>query len=83
MAANVVLETPGQWVLAVTLAERDKHVLVGHAHVHDSVITPVVDENAAIVAAHDPAGEHDLRHMDVGAVLDAAISPCREQDRDA
>lgn len=74
MAANVVLETPGQWVLAVTLAERDKHVLVGHAHVHDSVITPVVDENAAIVAAHDPAGEHDLGHVDINVLLDAAVS---------
>ncbi len=83
VAANVVLEMPGQRVLAVALAERDEHVLVGHAHVHDRIIAAVVDEDAAIVAAHDPAGEHDLRHMDVGGVLDAAVSPGREQDGDA
>ena len=46
------------------------------------IIAAVVDEDAAMVAAHDPAGEHDLRHMDVGGVLDAAVSPGREQDGD-
>jgi len=80
VAADVVLEVPGQRVLTVALAERDEYVLVGHAHIHDRIIAPVVDENAAIVAVHDPASEHNLRHMDVGGVLDAAVSPGREQE---
>lgn len=83
MAANVVLEMPGHRVLAVALAERDEDVLVGHADVHDRIIAAVVDDDAAIVAAHRSAGEHDLRHMSVGALLDAAVSPRREQYRDA
>ena len=79
----VVLEMPGQRVLAVALAERDEHVLVGHAHVHDRIIAAVVDEDAAIVAVHGPAGEHDLWHVNVVCLLDAAVSPGREQDGDA
>src|SRR5271157_4497292 len=83
VAANIVLKMSGQRVLAVTLAERDEHVLVSHPHVHDRIIAAVVDEDAATVAAHGSAGKHDLRHMDVSGILDAAVSPGWEQDGEA
>ena len=83
VAVNIVLKMSGQRVLAVTLAERDEHVLVSHAHVYDRIIAAVVDEDAATVAAHGSAGKHDLRHMGVSGILDAAVSPGREQDGDA
>src|ERR1019366_8448721 len=83
VAVNIVLELPGQRVLAVALAQRDEHVFVGHAYVHNCIIAAVVDEDAAIVAAHGSACEHGLRHMGVGSILDAAVSPGREQDGDA
>src|SRR5450755_1389909 len=77
-----VTEPTGAWILAVEPAQLGEHVLVGESDIHDCVVTGVVDDHAAVVAAKHAAREHDVGDVHVVGVGDTAVGAGREKYRD-